>query len=144
LREDLDAISLIDEKKGSKLLRREKVRFFAKYGGGGYQLGLELPDWWWDKNKNKASCPSVVSETKEYMFGTVRVVLAVVPYREFDTYWQPVSWSKGFMDRVNKTQEEHRKKFGWVADKRKDALDLPINWPTEINNKYFTVQHNEV
>ena len=142
LMEDLDIISIIDEKEGYHLLRKEKVGFFAKYGGSGYELGLELPDWWWDKNK--ASCPSVVSEKKEYMFGTVRVVLAVVPYREFDTYWQPVDWSKGFMDRVNKTQEEHRKKFGWVVDKGKDALELPIYWPTEINNKYFTVQHREL
>jgi hypothetical protein len=141
LREDLDIISIIDEKEGYHLLRNEKVRFFAKYGGLGYEIGLELPDWWWDKNK--ASCPPVVSETKEYSFGTVRVALAVIPYREFDVYWQPVSWSKDFMDRVDKTQEEHRKKFGWVAE-TVGEFDVPIDWPTEINNKYFTVQHNDV
>src|SRR5271167_1969660 len=51
LLEDLDPVAAIKEDERLDILRKQKVRLFVKWAIDGYQIGLELPDWWWDKNK---------------------------------------------------------------------------------------------
>ena len=81
LLEDLDPVGAVKEDERLDSLRKQKVRLFVKWAMDGYQLGLELPDWWWEKNKG--SCQTAAAEENDYRFGTVRVALAILPYGEF-------------------------------------------------------------
>jgi hypothetical protein len=142
--EDLDPVAITKDDEQFEPLRTQRVRFFANSGSDGYQLGLEVPVWWWDVNR--ASCPTITSEKKNWMCGTVRIVLATLPYREFDVYWDPLDvadiWDSKFGAKVHKTKDEYRRKFEWV-ESEPGPDDVPIPW-TEINNRYFDVHHKQL
>ena len=141
LLEDLDPIAAIKEDEQNEFLRKQKVRFFVKGKLDGYELGLEVPDWWWEKHK--ASCPPVIAEEKLHMFGMTKIAVAVLPYSEFAVYWDMIDWNSKFIEGVHKNQDDQRKKFHWAASKQDDDVFLRAPW-TEIRNKYFEVHHKEV
>ena len=57
-------------------------------------------------------------------------------------YWDPIAWDSKFSDRVHKTKDEQRKKFGWVEAER-EYEEVPIPW-TEISNRYFEIHHKQL
>lgn len=91
------------------------VRFFCKLGlietkTLGYLLGLEVPDWWWKKNKE--SCPRPLQVDDVPLTGQVRLVVSVIPYSEFLGY-------EGKSDqRATLTLNQHREQFGWKTEER--------------------------
>ncbi len=129
-------------------LREYNVRFMMKFGGDGYNLGIIVPDWWWDEVK--AMCPTPLKQDQDYPTGQVELILARISYREFDLYWEPVEWSSTFYEKTSKQirerRDEHRKKLGWkTVDHDSDlGAELGIDWPESIEHKYFNVEHRAI
>ncbi|MCL4510461.1 MAG: hypothetical protein M1470_05265 [Bacteroidetes bacterium] len=121
------------------------VEFFMKYGHDGYNLGLVVPDRWWNETKEK--CPKPMKEVSDPMIGRVHLTLATIPYTEFVLYWSP-TWQSGSSDRIMRRRairrKEQRKKFGWKDAGHPDLPELAINWPDSIAQKYFKVEHREI
>lgn len=122
---------------------------FVWAGIDGYNLGIEVPDWWWDEAK--ALCPKPVEVREKYStqfehIGRLRLTLATISYREFDLYWEPdpgdwTFWSMGFYNKTAKRRgaqrDEQRKKFDWETGKTWGAGE-------HITHKYFDVYHQEI
>ena len=122
------------------------VRFFVRSGLDGYELGIKVPDWWWEEVG--ASCPSPMEEDKDYATGQVKLTLAIISYREFDLYWDPVEWSSSFYKKTTKQiearRDAQREKLGWEAKEHPDIPELRIDWPDSIKHKYFKVEHGTI
>ena len=124
------------------------VHLFVRLGGDGYNLGVRAPGWWW--KEVKASCPKPIKEVADHPTGQVDLILAVISYREFDLYWEPVVWSSTFYDKTAKQirsqRDEQRNKFGWKAIEHDSDLgaELGIDWPESIEHKYFNVEHRAI
>ncbi len=103
----------------------------------GYDLGIIVPAWWWDKVK--ARCPKPMKEDNYYLPGSVALILGTISYREFDLYWEPVEWpgalydesAKQVVDRRDR-RDDQRNRLGWKK----------VDWPHDkVEHKYFTVEH---
>lgn len=66
------------------MLSKYDVRFFVKFSGDGYNLGIIVPDWWWDKVK--ASCPKPTKQDRDYLTGRIELILTTISYREFELH----------------------------------------------------------
>jgi hypothetical protein len=120
-----------------------------KAGGGppgvaGYNLGIRVPDWWWEEVKGL--CPTAFEGDRDYPY--VELVLATISYSEFLLYWEPAdgdyaSYSKT-ASRIRELRDEHRRTLGWKPGEHPDLLDLEIRWPESIEHKYFYVEHREL
>ncbi len=122
------------------------VRFFMRFGRDGYNLGIRVPNRWWDQVK--ASCENPINEDNDYATGQVELFLATISYREFDLYWEPVEWSSTFYEktakRIRDRRDEERKKFAWKKVEHADIRELSIDWPESIEHKYFNVEHRAI
>ena len=108
----------------------------------GYDLGIEVQNSWWERIK--PTCPQPLDETREHMFGTVKLILAKVPLQEFTQYWEPVEYDLKFHDRFSTKQNQEREKYGWTAQKFPDDEPWHTRWPTQIEHKYFSVEHSPI
>jgi hypothetical protein len=93
--EDLEPIKL-ERPNPIRGLRSSPVSLFMKFGSKGYDLGLRVPDWWWEQAK--PSCTAPMKEKKDYVTGTVELVLATISARAFDLHWEPVVWGSTFFN----------------------------------------------
>ncbi len=122
------------------------VRFFMRFGRDGYNLGIRVPNRWWDQVK--ASCENPMNEDNDYATGQVELFLATISYREFDLYWEPVEWSSTFYEktakRIRDRRDEERKKFAWKKVEHADIPELSIDWPESIEHKYFNTEHRAI
>jgi hypothetical protein len=124
------------------------VRLFVRFGADGYKLGIRVPSQWW--NEVKASCPKPTEEVADYPTGQVDLILAIVSYREFDSYWEPAAWSSTFYDKtakeIRRRRDEQRVRFGWKTVEHDSDLgaELGIDWPESIKHKYFNVDHRAI
>ena len=143
--DDMEPIK-IERKREIRGEKYQDVRFLMKFSGDGYDLGMRVPDWWWDEVK--ASCPTPMKEHRDYPTGYVELVLTTISYREFDLYWEPVEWSSTFFNKTAKQirdrRNEQRKKFGWKTVEHEDIPELSIDWPESIEHKYFNVEHRAI
>jgi hypothetical protein len=117
-----------------------------KFGSEGYDLGLRVPDWWWQQAK--PSCAAPMKEEKDYTTGTVELVLATISALEFDLYWEPVVWSSTFFNKtanqIRSRRDKQRQKFGWIAIPAEEVPGLSVNRPDSIKHKYFSVEHRGI
>jgi hypothetical protein len=105
------------------------------------QLGLNVSSDWWPTFS--PHCPAPIETHEEHMFGQVRIVLAQLPLREFDLYWNEVDYEPKNVDRTWKSVRESRKKHGW--EEIENHRDVPSSLqPITIKNKYFEVQHHSI
>jgi hypothetical protein len=124
------------------------VRLLVRFGADGYKLGIRVPSQRW--NEVKASCPKPTEEVADYPTGQVDLILAIISYREFDLYWEPVVWSSTFYDKnakqIRSLRDEQRGKLGWKTLEHDSDLgaELGIDWPESIEHKYFTVEHRAI
>jgi hypothetical protein len=122
------------------------ILFFIKPGTRGYDLGLIVPDWWW--NEAKASCPEPMAEDTDYGTGRVSLILTTISNREFDLYWEPVKWSDEFYSKtarqIRERREEQRRAFGWKTVEHPDIPELSIRWPESIQHEYVGVEHRDI
>ena len=107
-----------------------------KNGRDGYSLGIIVPMEWW--KEAKGTCPAPLEESSYHENG-VRLVLANLPYCEFDLYCEPSTIELEWVDRVNARRDAQRSKFGW---KKREFEEL--GFPDIIEHKYFTVEHEHI
>ncbi|HEY6339760.1 MAG TPA: hypothetical protein VIW68_14815 [Candidatus Sulfotelmatobacter sp.] len=145
LEEKVEPIKLERDKPVSRS-RKYEVELFMRFGTRGYDLGIRVPEWWW--NETKGSCPEPIIEDRHYPTGRVKLVLAIVPYREFDSYWEPVNRdtndSTKWVQEINTRRDRERTKFDWTKVGHPDIPELSIDRPEYIEHKYFEVSHSAV
>jgi hypothetical protein len=119
------------------------IDFFVKQQFDVVQLGLKVQSNWW--KTFSADCPEPVETHEEYMFGAVKIVLAQLPLREFDLYWNEVDYEPKHVNKIWGSVRESRKKHGWEEKEKEKYMDFPSHWqPITIKNKYFEVQHRSI
>lgn len=123
-----------------------KLRLFMKDRGDGYDLGIIVPQKWWDRVK--ASCPKPVRETGGERWCEAELTLATLSYAEFDWYWQPESGvgpGKIFTgDPQYYIHEEWRQKITFQRDKQRVELGWEEGQYGGILHSYFEVQHRPI
>jgi hypothetical protein len=119
----------------------DSMDFLVKQKFDVIQLGLSVRSDWWKTSSRH--CPDPVETHEEHMFGTVQVVLAQLPLREFDLYWNEVDYKIKNVDKTWESVRENRKKYGW--EEMEKYRDVPSSLqPITIKNKYFEVQHHSI
>ena len=141
-KEPLTPVAIKQKKKDPIFGDTYTPHFFVKYRLDGYNLGITVPDWWWATVKS--DCPKPHSEELDNPTGTVDLVIAVIPSREFDIYWE-YQGQKPIQDKSAWTRiEEQRSKFGWSIVEHPDVPEVAIDWPQHIGHKYFQVKHRAI
>jgi hypothetical protein len=144
--EDMNPLTLETDEHIERMFGKHVPGFFMKSGADGYNLGISVPDRWWDKVK--ASCPETLNVNQKHTTGMVELTLATIPYSEFDVYWWPTEYDGSFYDsalpRIRSRIDEQRKKCGWGTIKHSEIPELPIHYPDLIEHKYFTVEHRTI
>jgi hypothetical protein len=113
-----------------------------KWGAGGYEIGLEVQDDWWEhlRENNKIGDLAKIKVHRDHLCGTTRLTVATIPYSEFGLYYQNVGY-----DSLKKVQEGMDKELdinGWT---RKIERDSEIRDPwSRIEHKYFRVSHRSI
>jgi hypothetical protein len=119
----------------------DSMDFFVKQKFDVIQLGLDVSRDWWQMFS--PHCPEPVETHEEHMFGQVKIVLAQLPLREFDLYWNEVDYKTKNVDKTWESVKESRKKHGWEEIEK--FRDVPSSWqPITIKNKYFEIQHRSI
>src|SRR6266436_6120787 len=65
--------------------------FYVKWGGGGYEFGLEVQYEWWESVKNSDPNLAKIKDDRDYLWGQPRIPIAALPYSAFQE-------SKGSID----------------------------------------------
>lgn len=115
---------------------------YFRWGTGGYELGLEVQDKWWEQLCKSGGMGELVKfkEHRDHMCGTTRLVIATLPYSEFGVYYQNVDY--GQMKKQQEARDKQLEANGW---KRKIEGDSEIRDPwSHVEHKYFTVSHRGV
>ena len=142
-KEQITPLQIIDKERTSLFGSSSHTpSLFMKYGADGYNLGIIVPDWWW-KDK-KASSPKPLKEDSDYPTGQISLVLATIPYSEFDLYWEPADGSLLYPNPIWKKIEQQRIKHAWSEVEHPDIPELAIDWGQSIENKYFRVEHRAI
>lgn len=118
------------------------IGVFMKSGvDAGYNLGIRVQmDWW---QRMKSFCPPVLKEDLDHPCGCVNLTLAVLPYREFSMYWDPVEWKSDYSDKLWVAIKEERNKHQWFEKQESDS-EFAYREPKEISHKYFYVRHDSI
>lgn len=126
-----------------------RLRVFARWAASGYELGITVPDKWWERIK--ADCPHPVRESSGNEFCEIELILGIIPDAEFASYLEPAEDRivhpkpfkatqqrydyEGRRKRMATSQQEGRTKEGWSES------ELYKGGPKIIENSYFTVRH---
>jgi len=127
------------------------LRVFVERTGSGYELGIIVPEEWWEGVK--ANCPHPVRESSGNEFYQVKLILALIPEAEFAWYLRPEQrigpghiskadpqryvyeeWRK----QIASSQQEERTRWGWSRS------ELYEGGPEIIENSYFTLRHETI
>jgi hypothetical protein len=123
------------------------LRVFAQWTAGGYELGIIVPEEWWDGVE--ATCPRPVRKSSGNEFYDVKLILAMVPLTEFARYLEPEhgigpghifkadpQWYvyEEWRRQVATSQQEGRTRWGW------SEAELYEGGPRIIEHSYFTVR----
>lgn len=136
--EDINPLSFAPDSDLMSIFGKDVPNLFVRSGPDGINLGIVLPAKYWEQMK--ASCPEPIRMKHEYATGQVELTLAIVPYREFDLYWEPLE----SLSKIRARIDEERKRFAWKTNKHDDIPELTINWPEVIEHTYFRVEHNTI
>lgn len=123
-----------------------QIQFFMKSCVEGYDLGIGIPDWWWQQMKD--SCPAPEKEHRDDVTGYVELVLARIALCDLDCYWEPVPRDIDFhltiVPKMKERREQLRRKLGWKTIPQPDTPEMPLHWPEAIEHKYFRMEHRAV
>jgi hypothetical protein len=112
-----------------------KLRLFVKPGVDCYDLGIIVPEKWW--NRVKTSCPSPIKKKSGEMWYELELTLARISYAEFARYRRPQRAAGSGYDQWSQeiTSEccAQRNAFGWKE------CEL-----SGIEHAYFEVQHGPI
>jgi hypothetical protein len=117
-------------------------RMVFKWGDGGYEIGLEVQMEWWDERCKSGDVKELANlkQDKDHMCGTTRVVVATLPYSEFEAYYRANNYEK-----LKKLQDEWDKQLvakGWQRTVEGDS-EIPDPW-SRIEHKYFSVAYRSI
>jgi hypothetical protein len=110
---------------------------YFKLAFGGYELGLEVQDDWWENLCKSGTMGELakVKQHRDHLCGTTRLVIATLPLSEFGTYYRNVDY--GQMNKLRESMNKQLEANGW---KRKDERDPEIRDPwSHIEHKYFAI-----
>ncbi len=115
---------------------------FMKWGtDGGYDLGIRVEMEWWEKLK--PSCPPVLREDIDHPCGRVNLTLAILPYNEFQMYWDPIEFGTGkHIDRLWAGIKEARDRHKWLE--KKSDWEWKYHEPKALSHKYYDVLHDSI
>jgi hypothetical protein len=117
-------------------------RLCFKWGAGGYEIGLEVQDDWWQHLRQSEGMGELakVKEDRDYPCGTSRLAIATLPYSEFGLYYQNVDYDS--LKKAQETMDKQLEANGW---KRKVERDSEIRDPwSHLEHRYFTVSHRSI
>ena len=125
----------------------QHINFFMETGSVGYDFGLEIPDWWWQKVK--ATCPTPVKEKDVDPFtGYIKLVLARISHHEWDLYREPVAWKYDYcidtVPQLKNQREGLRQQLGWKTVTLAYDCEVRVVWPEEVEHKYFRLVHRAI
>ncbi len=113
-----------------------RVFFIMDQGPNGYDLGLSVPENWWQTVKD--ACPDPIS-VRPASGNFVELVLATVPNLEFAWYHHPIRRDsrlhRRWFKRVLGRSEEERARMGWGKPK------IEAGSHSAIEHRYFHVSH---
>jgi hypothetical protein len=126
-----------------------ELRLFVKPGEDGYDLGVIVPEKWWDRVKT--SCPKPLKEKNGEMWYETELTLATLSYAELDWYWQPENCAGP--GNLSKKEPQYNRYEQWnqqIADQR-DKQRIKLGWkeakyggPNRIEHNYFEVVHSQI
>lgn len=125
------------------------VDLFFKWGADGYEFGLEVNADWWGKvcAADETGHLSKIRTNPEYLTGTTRLVVAILPYSEFRIYTHGNALASLYDAAARKEREKRRNaelaNAGWVREESDWELDY-LGFPECIKHKYFTVEHRPI
>jgi hypothetical protein len=117
-----------------------KLRIFMKPGVDCYDLGIIVPEKWW--NRVKTSCPSPIEEKSGEMWYESELTLARIPHAEFAWYRQPQRAAGSEYDQWSQEITSER-----CAERNRCGgkdCELSEGWPQRIEQVYFEVQHKPI
>ncbi len=115
--------------------------FFRSFGG--YQIGLEVgPEWWEELCKcgQAGELAETEADADYLLFGKTRLVIATLPYSEFDAYYKNLGDNQ--MNRQAEVLDKQLEANGWTRKIEGDS-DIPDPW-SHLQHKYFKVSHRRV
>jgi hypothetical protein len=119
-------------------------------GNYGYRLILKLPIWYWQKLEGTDLFRSIskLDVSKDQMCGTVEVVIAIIPYQEFDVHFSSDDADR-VVEKYTKTVQaraEARSRYGWKGQSTKDIYgsETSAEFSNEVEHRYCTVSHSDL
>jgi hypothetical protein len=87
--------------------------FCFKWGTGGYEIGLEVQDDWWERLCKSADAGELgkIKQERDHLCGTTRLIIATLPYSEFGFYYQSVDYNG--MKKVQEAIDKQLEANGW-------------------------------
>ncbi len=71
--------------------------FYLRPGRDGYEIGISVLDEWWKANEERLTKSGIIKEqNRDWRFGTIRLTLAVLPYRVSSPFH--LEWSQKLME----------------------------------------------
>jgi hypothetical protein len=150
----LEPAVIVREKEKSDSIFRDYIPYLSLTSAlnNGCILRLTLPDWHWNKIKDKEILKSIPQSGVDCdpMCGTIDLILARVPPQEFGVY--PVmrgAWDKNVVDAYNKAvqaRKEARARYGWTGKAHRDMYEreTDADHNHEAENRYCTVAHGAI
>jgi hypothetical protein len=116
---------------------------YFKWGGKGYELGLEVQAQWWEElcKSGRLGELSKIKPNTDYLCGTTRIPIAILPYAEFAPYYQEIPYNdmKKHEDATNKLLGAS----GWERKHDDENSEIRDRW-TRVEHKYFAVAHRTI
>jgi hypothetical protein len=126
-----------------------ELRLFVKPGADGYDLGIIVPEKWWDGVKT--SCPKPLKERNGEMWYETELTLATLSYAEFGWYWQPENGAGPGNLSIKEPQYNAYEEWSQQITSQRDEQRIKLGWkeakyggPNRIEHSYFEVVHNHI
>jgi hypothetical protein len=113
-------------------------RLYFWWDVDGYELGLEVQYDWWKRLCESGEIGELgkIKTRSNQLCGTTRLVIATLPYSEFESYYQNVDYGQ------QKVWDKQLEAKEW---KRKVVKDSEIRDPwSHVDHKYFAVSHRDI
>lgn len=117
------------------------LKVFMEWRGDGYDLGIIVPEAWW--NIVKADCPKPLEQDSGERWYEAKLTLARLSRAEFSWYWQPQCGANDQDDEYGERYEEWRNK----VTSRRDNFRANLGWIEDeycLAHRYFEVQHKQI
>ncbi len=118
---------------------------YVKSGLEGYHLGLEVNKDWWEETcaGDQTKRLSKIRTDPDFLTGRVRLLIATLPYSEFNIYTDGNAPAPPWHLAWLKKREEELAQAGWKREEKDAELDL-LGAPDCVEHKYFKIEHRSI